>query len=242
MTLKDRIKALCKARGVSMNKVEIDLGFGTGYISKLKESNPNSGKLQKIADYLCVSLDYLMGKSDYIICPVCGFSDNPLSEESRKEHEQFHNKFLAVKEKYPFFMKYSDADKLRNDSISDFRNPDKKINERINAFDDFLHAEFSLEISRCNYEIDHLNYEDFCKVEVGTLEADWVISEEFIDLLVEKYGVDKNFMNGNEQLLARVSNNEQLMRILAYAERLTPETLKSIEVQIKALSDSEKQG
>ena len=238
VTLKDRIKSLCKARGVSMNKVEIDLGFGTGYISKLKESNPNSRKLQEIADYLDVSLDYLMGKIDYIICPICGFSDNPLSEQSRKEHEQFHNKFLSVKEKYPFFMKYSDADKLRNDSISDFRNPNKTIDERLNAFDDYLCAEFSLEIARCKYETNHLDYDDFCKIEVGTLNADYVISEDFVDMLVEKYGVDRNFMSGNEQLLARASNNQQLIRILRYAEMLTPEMLDSIEVQIKALADN----
>ena len=33
MTLKDRIKALCKVKETSMNKVEIELGVGTGYIS-----------------------------------------------------------------------------------------------------------------------------------------------------------------------------------------------------------------
>lgn len=65
MTLKDRIKELCNKKGVSMNKVEIDLGFGTGYISKLKESNSNSGKLQKIADYFGVSVDYLMSGKEH---------------------------------------------------------------------------------------------------------------------------------------------------------------------------------
>ena len=35
MTLKERVKSLCKERGVSMNQTETDLGFGKGYISKL---------------------------------------------------------------------------------------------------------------------------------------------------------------------------------------------------------------
>lgn len=213
---------------------------GTATISNWKNGKytPKDDKMQGFAKALDVTLDYLKGNVDYIICPICGFADNPLSEESRKEHEQFHNKFLAVKEKYPFFMKYSDADKLRNDSISGFRNPNKTIEERLNAFDNCLQADFSLEIARCNYETDNLDYEDFCKVEVGTLNADYAISEDFIDILVEKYGVDRNFMSGNEQLLSRVSNNQQLMRLLAYAEKLSPEMLDSIEVQIKALADN----
>ena len=58
-------------------------------------------KMQEIANVLDVTLDYLKGNIDYVICPVCGFLDNPLSELSRKEHEVFHAKFLSVKEKYP---------------------------------------------------------------------------------------------------------------------------------------------
>lgn len=60
MTLKERIKDLCKKRGISMNKLEEELGFGKGYISKLGTSQPNVNKLQQIADFFRVSLDYLM--------------------------------------------------------------------------------------------------------------------------------------------------------------------------------------
>lgn len=64
MTLRDIIKDLCKKRNISINRVEIDLGFARGYISKLDKSVPNSAKLQKIADYFNVSLDYLMSGKD----------------------------------------------------------------------------------------------------------------------------------------------------------------------------------
>lgn len=60
MTLRDTIKELCKRDGISLNKLEIELGFAKGYISKLDKSTPNSSKLQKIADHFNVSLDYLM--------------------------------------------------------------------------------------------------------------------------------------------------------------------------------------
>ena len=236
----DIYKKLLDIKNMKNSDVSRATGISNMTLSDWKngKSTPKLDKLEIIAKLLGVTLDYLKGDTDIVICEVCGFANNPLSEESRKEHEQFHNKFLAVKEKYPFFMKYSDADKLRSDSIADFRNPNKTIYERLNAFDNCLQADFSLEIARCNYEMDNLNYEDFCKVEVGTLNVDYVISEEFIDILVEKYGVDRNFMSGNEQFLARVSNNQQLMRILAYAERLAPEMLDSLEIQVKALADN----
>lgn len=65
MTLRDTIKSLCKDNKISVNRLEMDLGFAKGYISKLDKSVPNSAKLQKIADYFNVTLDYLMsGETD----------------------------------------------------------------------------------------------------------------------------------------------------------------------------------
>ena len=60
MDLRERVKALCHKNGTSMNQVEMDLGFGKGYISKLGKSTPNTAKIQLIANYFDVSLDYLL--------------------------------------------------------------------------------------------------------------------------------------------------------------------------------------
>ena len=64
MDLKERIQALCKTLGKSMNQVESDLGFGKGYISKLGKSTPNATKIKLLADYFGVSVDYLMNGED----------------------------------------------------------------------------------------------------------------------------------------------------------------------------------
>ena len=62
MDLKNRIKELCKNKHISMNALETELGFAKGYISKLGAggSTPNISKIQKIADYFGVTIDYLM--------------------------------------------------------------------------------------------------------------------------------------------------------------------------------------
>lgn len=65
MDLKERIQVLCKKKCISMNQLEQELGFGKGYISKLGKSTPNTAKIQQIAHYLGVTVDYLMtGKDD----------------------------------------------------------------------------------------------------------------------------------------------------------------------------------
>lgn len=57
--MKERVKELCRIKGISMNLAEIEIGLAKGYISKLDKINPNTKTLQKIADYFGVSLEYL---------------------------------------------------------------------------------------------------------------------------------------------------------------------------------------
>lgn len=60
MTIKDRIKDLCVKNEITVNKLETTLGFGTGYISKLDKSTPNTKKIKLISDFFNVSVDYIM--------------------------------------------------------------------------------------------------------------------------------------------------------------------------------------
>ena len=48
MTLKERIKELCKENGISMNQLEKEINVGSGYISKIGSSTPNMKNIQKI--------------------------------------------------------------------------------------------------------------------------------------------------------------------------------------------------
>ena len=62
MTLVDRIRALANQRDMSLPQLEVELGLGNGTISRWRSSSPNTDKLQKIADYFNVSMDYLLGR------------------------------------------------------------------------------------------------------------------------------------------------------------------------------------
>lgn len=60
MSVYERIEALRKSKNLSQGKLEKELGFSNGSVSKWKNSMPTPERLQKIADYFGVTVDYLM--------------------------------------------------------------------------------------------------------------------------------------------------------------------------------------
>ena len=66
MTLVEKIRALARQRDLSLPQLEQELGLGNCTISRWRSSSPNTEKLQKIADYFQVSMDYLLGREQYL--------------------------------------------------------------------------------------------------------------------------------------------------------------------------------
>lgn len=60
----ERIKELCKKRGISLNTLEENLGYSRNTIYSLKKQKPNAERIAEIADYFQVSTDYLLGRTD----------------------------------------------------------------------------------------------------------------------------------------------------------------------------------
>ena len=60
MNLKERIKTLANERGISLPALEAELGFGNSTIVKWDKSTPNAEKLNAVAKYFNVSMDYLL--------------------------------------------------------------------------------------------------------------------------------------------------------------------------------------
>lgn len=67
MTVFERIETLRKEKKISQAKLEKDLGFSNGSVSKWKTSTPTPERLKKLADYFSVSVDYLVsGKEEAV--------------------------------------------------------------------------------------------------------------------------------------------------------------------------------
>lgn len=56
----DNIRAICEKKGFSIKQVERDLGFSNSSICKWNECEPGIWKVQKVANYLGVSMEKLL--------------------------------------------------------------------------------------------------------------------------------------------------------------------------------------
>ncbi|AWC29287.1 helix-turn-helix domain-containing protein [Bacillus cytotoxicus] len=63
MGITEIIKQLCQKRGISISKLEEELGFGQNTIYQWKKRTPSVERVQKVADYFNVSTDYLLGRT-----------------------------------------------------------------------------------------------------------------------------------------------------------------------------------
>lgn len=64
MTTLERVKELCKNRGITVKRLEEKLEIPNNTIYQWKRIAPSLDKIQKVADYFGVSIDYLLGRTD----------------------------------------------------------------------------------------------------------------------------------------------------------------------------------
>lgn len=90
----EKIKELADKRGISLTKLEEDLGYSRNTIYKLKSQKPNAERISEIADYFHVSTDYLLGRTNNLSVEeielddldnrIMLFDGKPLSDDDKK--------------------------------------------------------------------------------------------------------------------------------------------------------------
>lgn len=94
MTTFERIEKLRNEAGLSQGKLEKELGFSNGSISKWKNSNPTYKRLQKVADYFHVSIEYLVSgeeKPKEKSPELTARDEKDITKTLNKVMEQFEN-------------------------------------------------------------------------------------------------------------------------------------------------------
>lgn len=56
----EKIAEICAEKGISIYKLEKDLGFSGSSICKWRNSTPTVEKLKKVAEYFGVSIEYFL--------------------------------------------------------------------------------------------------------------------------------------------------------------------------------------
>lgn len=92
MGLYEQIRDIAKEKGYSINKLEQELGFARSSINKFNKNKPSIDKLQQIAEFLGVSVDYLTTGED----PENGERYYLNDETAAMAQQLFENKELRV--------------------------------------------------------------------------------------------------------------------------------------------------
>ena len=87
--LKDRIRELCNKEGITFARLEKNLGFSNAYIAQMNPETVPHSRIQKIADYFGVTVEYLTtGETND------GYYLN--QETAKAAQEMFENEDLRV--------------------------------------------------------------------------------------------------------------------------------------------------
>ena len=230
---------LCKSKGITPYRFGKDMNVNSSTISTWKAKNSLAGPelAQKVCDYFGVTTDFLMNKTNEIECKECGQKYNPLDEFDCAIHEQFHTKIIKAKEKYSCLLPYNELTDIRYNSLEKIK---AGSDDMATELDKYLKAEFSYYVCT-NYE-DNKSYDffDFAKSKVVEMINAGDIPQNEINNVLKWYDIDSSYVDIQGSALARASKNPQLMRLLAYAEKLNPEMLNMLEIQAKALSEQNK--
>ena len=65
MTLVSKLKDLAQRKNITFAELERKLDFSNGQIRRWDDTTPGIDKIQKVADYFNVSVDYLLGRTDW---------------------------------------------------------------------------------------------------------------------------------------------------------------------------------
>lgn len=58
--LYEKVKTLCEKKNMTVRKLEEELGFSNGAVSKWNKSNPSVNAIKKVADYFEITIDELL--------------------------------------------------------------------------------------------------------------------------------------------------------------------------------------
>lgn len=88
MTTYDIIAGLCKKQNLAVTALERELGFGRGSIGKLRNGKTTFDRLQKIANYFDVPVEYLLDVEDF------SSTENPLTSKDERDITKTVNELM----------------------------------------------------------------------------------------------------------------------------------------------------
>lgn len=74
----ERIRELCREKGISILKLEMAFGFSNGSVNKWSRQSPSADKLLTVASFFGVSMEYLLTGEEKQTDAYAGLSEEAL--------------------------------------------------------------------------------------------------------------------------------------------------------------------
>ena len=170
---------------------ETGIAYSTIYSWKNGRYRPKDDKLQILADYFEVPLDFLKGAQKTMQCPECHMDYSPIDEKSLKAHEEFHKHFLGVEKHYCVTIPSREVvEQKRVDALLILRDIAYDKHRRISAFHTYTKYDFLLLLYENNFDLDK-DLDKHAKELAEKFRPDRGISLDLCNAVRAEFGVDE---------------------------------------------------
>lgn len=194
-----------------LNK-KYDTNINKGMISKWEndKDEPSMKYLRNISDYFNVTLDYLIGNTNDVICDECGTMYSPLSPLQVREHQFRHARWKKAVEKFGFCWTYAITERVKKESIENYNNSKIPFEFKYDSVISYLRALFSESLRKNEFSLNHIDFETY--VSRKLIDKDFIssITKDILDKLIDNFGIADSYKKEDIITIAAHKTNDDI--------------------------------
>lgn len=250
----DNFIRICAERKESPSGVAKKIGLSNAAANGWKNGKkPSEVTLEKLSQYFGVPVSKLLDSesdSPIIYCNDCGLRYNAQDPEEVARHSERHIAWQKAVDKFGFCWTYEYRETQKADARNKISDGDISDKEHIDAQTTVFKALFSRSLSANNYDLCHVNFEDYVAMLLNQDFWRQRIPPRIYEKMVEMYGIKPGISEGTYYQLKKtptpVSESGPAQNIIKIAGRdgsyvekkLTDEQIAAMKALIDTLPDA----
>ena len=170
-----------KKNGLTQKELAEKTGLSIATIQGYEQGKykPKHESIKEIAKILHIPISILLDKNSEIVndsfdnsappqvyCDFCHRTYSPYNKYQVKEHQEYHKKYKQAFDKFGKFLEPQETDKVL-EKVRNVLNSKKSTEDEIyNAIIDGFDAGFSKSLYRSGLDINHVDYNTYCRYEL----------------------------------------------------------------------------
>ena len=184
-----KIKSLCEHSGIPISKLEAELGFSNGSLTKNDPGAIRNDRIRRIAEYFLATPTYLMTEMKYCVCPICAVAYDPLDNDNIDQHHRLHNNYVKLRDKIGYLLNPSEAASKRAVASTLLKDKDLPDDGKVFNYETLVQCDFA-EYAYFNDFVIDVSYNDFIKQEMREKKYFEFLNPAIVKSLSSKYNID----------------------------------------------------